>query len=178
MESAKERYEADKAAYDARSPEEVATANAATQAAADVSLPQFIARCWKADMTVQLKKATPRTRKPKEPKVAAPAKSAKSPPIVEESDTDEASSTVPSKNVKPVDEDADSDSDDGHPARAPLPKKKAAPAPTSEVSGTESEEDEASDDSDEEEAPPPPKKSKASAKAAPVVKEKKKKSHA
>lgn len=138
MTKEKERYNAEKTAYEARSPEEVARADAEVAAA------------------IALKKATPRTRKPKAEKVAAPITPA----------------AVPSSDDE--DEDDDDDEPDTTPSRAPA----AAPRPSSSDSSEEEDDD---DDDDEEDDEPVAKKAKTMPKPVPaptpVVKEKKKKSN-
>ncbi|KAG6845820.1 hypothetical protein H0H87_002508 [Tephrocybe sp. NHM501043] len=123
--SAKEQYSKEKTAYDARSPEEVAAANAATEAA------------------IAAKKAQPRARKSQAaatPATTAPAESSPS-AASDTDDSDDSDEEEPPKKVikaaAPVDEDSEEDSDGGssseeEPPKPPVKiakKPKAAPAP-------------------------------------------------
>ncbi|KAG6918491.1 hypothetical protein DXG01_013851 [Tephrocybe rancida] len=141
--SAKEQYSNEKKAYDARSPEEVAAANAANEAA------------------IAAKKAQPRTRAPKAQAAAAaatPATTIHAETSPSNSDTDDSDSSdeeaPPSKKTKPApaivvaadsdEEDSDAEDDDSE-EEAPKPpvkpaskaaktKAAAVPAPTTKTS--------------------------------------------
>ncbi|KAG6865562.1 hypothetical protein C0991_001455 [Blastosporella zonata] len=143
--SAKELYAEEKKAYDARTPEEVAAANAANEAAiAPLSeLP--------TNLISQLKKAQPRTRAPKAAAAAAatpvtaPAES--SPSVHSDSEESDSSEEDVPKNSKALkgqaqqveedseeeDSEAESSSEDEPPVKPPskvkVSKAKPAPAP-------------------------------------------------
>ncbi|KAJ7047878.1 hypothetical protein C8F04DRAFT_25020 [Mycena alexandri] len=144
----RERYQVAKTAYDARSPEEVARADAEVAAA------------------IALKKATPRVRKPKADKISAPpvavAAASSSPSDHSESDEEE------DEHVPPTD-------DEPMPLARAAPATSSTSESSGDDDDEEEEEEE--EEEEPEPAPKKSKTSKHAAPPAPVVKEKKKKSN-
>ncbi|KAG5350301.1 hypothetical protein C0989_011702 [Termitomyces sp. Mn162] len=135
--SAKEQYSNEKKAYEARSPEEVAAANAAAEAALAVSIHRCTPGFPRLKRT-QAKKSKPRARAPKAPAAsttpATTAGASASPPI--------------HSNSNSSDEDEDgSETSEGEDDEVP---KKAAPV---QISDSDEESDEEEESSEEEEKP-------------------------
>ncbi|KIK65710.1 hypothetical protein GYMLUDRAFT_70792 [Collybiopsis luxurians FD-317 M1] len=140
----KANYSAEKAAYDARSPEEVAAADAATAAAAAIKKPR--------------KSQKPAAATDKPPIAKKPAVASASPVSgLDESDSDDDSS----EDEKPAAASKSSKSGKSAPS---LPSKKAAKSEpvVQESDDEEDDSEEQAEDSSEEEDQPPAKKSKSS----------------